>query len=139
MAVHLVCAAEMAGLYDRRDSYAIVTIYERVTHKAVSLRAFFIGAVAFLLVAFFLAWRDQRQQYLALKEKTESTRLIGEIYTFFSGTRPETGDTEMFIQMAIKNTGSPTIVQGYQLHITGNGLDLNGVSPTMIPTTLTLH
>src|SRR5213080_1858943 len=93
---------------------ALLGIYERLMQKTVSIRTFLIGVLAFLLVALFLAWRDQLHRGNELsKQMAESTRLAGEIQQVIWGYTPELKSTQIFCVLSIKNLGLPTIVEGY--------------------------
>jgi hypothetical protein len=117
----------------------LITFHDKVRKSALGTYGLYSIALMCVFLAGFQAWQDQRQMYLASQTKLDSTHLAGEIYTFLSGTVVETGNTEMFIQIAIKNTGTPTIVQGYRLSVTGAGVNLTDISPTTIPETLRIH
>jgi hypothetical protein len=108
-----------------------IAFYNNVKGK-LDERLFYIIAIFFFFFAGYQAWQDQRQQL-------DSTHLVGEIYNFVQGTRSDTGTTEVFIEAAIKNTGTPTIAEGYQLSIVGNGVDVRNASSTYIPEKLTIH
>jgi hypothetical protein len=48
---------------------ALLGLYERLVRKTISFRTFLVAVFAFLLVAFFMAWRDQYRQRLGMEEK----------------------------------------------------------------------
>ena len=60
---------------------AILQVWERLTGKSLSKRTYAILVmVGFLLVAFFLAWRDQHQALQSImKEKSEISRQLSEM------------------------------------------------------------
>jgi hypothetical protein len=57
--------------------WAIIGTYERVTQRTISVRSFIYGVIAFLLAAFFFAWREQHNSWLteqAARAKLETVR-----------------------------------------------------------------
>jgi hypothetical protein len=129
---------------------ALVTLYERLSGNEISPRVVVYGFIAFLVVAFFMAWRDVRNEANVYKqnlddlqksldmERTKNTPdFVGEIEQIVSGDSPEIHGCQIFILMSIRNHGSQSIVEGWKIHIKSSSIDVRD-NPTFIPDGFTL-
>src|SRR5438128_615387 len=106
---------------------AAMFVYERLTQKTVSVRVVIGGIIAFLLVAFFMAWRDQNKQLERVTKDLERTKqdldterkkvagpeLKGRIEMTSFGYNPNLPEVNgtIAIVASIRNTGAPSIVE----------------------------
>jgi hypothetical protein len=120
---------------------ALLGLYERLTKKTISLRTFIIGVIAFLLAAFFLAWRDQYRGRLDTEiriKELSNPDLTGQIEFFSGGGNPAgapvlTKDTFMFLLIRIWNTGAPSVIRELKTTVKTPGGRLVEGSPMIIP------
>jgi hypothetical protein len=101
---------------------ALLGVYERVTKKTISLRTFIIGVFAFLLVAFFLAWRDQYHGVITAKTETEKAQKKLEELT----------QPKFELAWGSFILGNDTMVRGHHIEKHTHGLDRLGKLPLEI-------
>jgi hypothetical protein len=124
---------------------ALVTIYEKWSGRKISKRVFFAGVIAFLIVAFFMAWRDVREEANGLRQELVSSRkalgeeksrntpnFLGEINEIVNGDPVQGAGSDLFIRMTITNRGAPSIAQGWKLAVKSNTRN-SSYMPTSIP------
>src|SRR6266481_696 len=109
---------------------ASLGIYERITNKTISLRTFIIGVAAFLLVAFFMVWRDQYRARVDA-EKNLEVNLVGSIDYVYA--TPVGSHTLVFVLMTITNKGAPSAVVGWRLSVKSNNFEVKDVPFAQIP------
>lgn len=136
---------------------AAVFVYERLTSKTVSIRVVVGGIIAFLFVAFFLAWRDQYRAGLVAQQSIDglngqvsdlarklddanrslnhekeqnAPKLSGVIRKVLLGHLGD--DSTILILIAVKNTGSDSIVEGWPLSVKTGKVNPTGMKPTFV-------
>jgi hypothetical protein len=100
------------------------------------LWATFGTAIVMLLVGAFLAWHDERIKRIELEHRLneiDSPRLVGRIEQRFSGWTQELQATTLLVLLSIRNSGSPTMVEGYRLTLEWAESNKAEVIPTFIP------
>jgi hypothetical protein len=114
----------------------LVSLYERLSGRAMSKRmyvTFFV--IAFLFGAFFMAWRDQLHAAIEANKKLdeEKPKFVLDINATLEGDVPEIGGATMFINLVLKNFGSPSPAYGWKLSVTAPSISLDRAAPTLIP------
>jgi hypothetical protein len=114
-----------------------VGLFERLSNHQLTKRAYVgLFVITFLFASFFLAWRDEHNNYLRTSEelqKIKSPILTGEIMTSaviaptVGGSLTETekitdNDTVLMLVVRIKNQGAPTILDNWRLTVTYPGM-----------------
>lgn len=105
-----------------------VGIYERLIGHTLSKRMYVaIFIVAFLLGAFFLAWRDEQHAKLQLDRQVKSLqgtldslskpKFIATIDDVRLGTNSLSRETVVFIFLSIRNEGAPSIAEAWSLKL----------------------
>lgn len=112
---------------------AILGIYERVTQKTISLRVFIVGVLAFLLVAFFMAWRTEYHKAsnaevdLDTLRNANTPRLVAEYdNVYIAPAGPGDQDCLITITGRIKNSGAPSITQDWFEELNVDGVVTRG-------------
>ncbi len=110
---------------------AALFVYERITRKTVSVRVVVGGILAFILVAFFMAWRDKHRELLtaqkALAEKTQELaderqksqpELSGFIDEIAMGHPPDgSNQTAVFLKVSVRNKGAPSVAEAWTVNV----------------------
>jgi hypothetical protein len=125
--------------------------YQKIRGKDLPKGYITWGTIVFLVVAFFMAWRDVRREADGLKQKlteaytaltaeraSNTPNLVGALEQIVSGDSSELHGCQVFILMSVKNLGAPSVVEGWKIHIKSDAIDLNDI-PTFIPDGFTLH
>jgi len=124
----------------------LLVLYERFkrpTMPEISKRAYaLVFIVAFLLCAFFTAWRvqfhaakDATEKLAAKENERPRPELGGEIEQFL--WMEAKLNKELYILVRVKNTGSlPSVADGFRLKADAFGIDL---APTLFPKRLVLR
>jgi hypothetical protein len=108
---------------------AILAVIQYYREKSISWHLTKWVLLFFVLAAFFLAWREERHKALALNEelKNKTTEFEKRFkpqlecrfdqWTFFEVSN-KPGKAFLIIQIALKNEGAPSFVEGWQLTLT---------------------
>lgn len=84
---------------------AVLFLYERFVNREVSLGFIYWGLVTFLLVSFFMAWRDEHHDLLAIQKKLQSPEFRFNIASI--GTGPLNDGVGIHIGGLISNPLGP--------------------------------
>lgn len=101
----------------------VLTFLLRTRRKDISDRWFWLIAVCFLLFASFLAWRDEHRsliktaEELAEERDPNTPRLNGKIEQVKVGKSTDSSDAQVLIHLSVRNTGSQSIAEGFELGI----------------------
>ena len=88
------------------------------------------------IFANYSAWTEQNFKTINLQQQIDSfskPHLMGTIDTTRYGDSGETNATLLFMLISIRNSGAPSMVEGFNLSAKGNNINLTGVIPTFIP------
>ena len=92
--------------------------------------ALIIFVVRFFITAPYDIFKVEEQRRLAMERPSG---LTGEIEFYALGYSPELHGSQMFIQVSVRNSGPPTIVEGWRLKIHKDKSILFFDRPTLIP------
>lgn len=137
----------------------VVGLFERLTKWRLTARAYVgLFIVTFLLVAFFYAWRDEHKvvreaintatqkerdineikqelketkRLLQVEKEQNTPKLVGTIEQVLFTSRPGLPLTEIFVLMSIRNTGTPSIVEGYSIHLQAGDINVSTITHTI--------
>jgi hypothetical protein len=132
----------------------VIGVIEKVRDKSLSKRVYltiFLGV--YLFFGFFLAWRDERlavvqrnkeietakQELVKAKGEMEEEKkrhapdFSANIDFISTGYASDKGVGQIFILLAIRNLGEPSIAENFKLQIKSNNLDIVKNNPTSIP------
>ena len=100
--------------------------------------------LALLLVAFYMAWRDEYRKVLSLNQRLSDSepKLVGELNYVFAAPAENGMTTAVFLSATITNTGFKSAARGFRLHYVSNTATLapiaySRISETNIPDTAT--
>jgi hypothetical protein len=96
---------------------ALVGLYERLSQKTVSTRAYIAGVIAFLLVAFFMAWRENHLALIKLQQKLKTPEFSGEISALGSGVRSDGAVAVVVSGRIINPHGPPSGIAEWKVQI----------------------
>jgi len=94
--------------------------------KVTNVKFWACMRIAFILAA-VLVWRaehqraDQLHVQLSLERDRDTPNLIGKIEQVYNGYTPELNATSLFLMALVKNTGAPTVVEGWNLDVEYGG------------------
>jgi hypothetical protein len=117
-------------------------LIERLASWSMPKKAFmWVFVVAFLVVASFLAWRDQRREVATLRAAQDArTRPIirAQIEQAVLNTEHEPGTLHVLLTASVRNVGAPTALEDWQLEVTpAGGAPVRG-RPQVIPGSMTI-
>jgi hypothetical protein len=112
-------------------SLAIGTILH-IRGKGHSKKIFWSIAATFLMIAGFLAWRDEHRP-----PNATPPNLACQIERVVVGQGPDTTLTQVFVLLSVRNVGVPSIAEKYRLHIKGHDIEYSDRA-TDIPEDYTL-
>lgn len=93
---------------------AVMTAYGWLTKKEVSRRTAIVAIIAFVIVAFFMSWRDEYLSAINAQEKLDiltMPRFEGSIDMVSVSPSPTPGGAIILITAHVKNLGAPSIAE----------------------------
>jgi len=110
----------------------VVAVFEKIRGKSVSKRAFFAFGIAYLLVAGFSVWREERDARVQISEekrriekeqkyaKDQNTpNLQGDVlYSSVGKLKADTNITVVTLIVSVTNLGAPSITKNWWVSIT---------------------
>lgn len=130
-------------------------VFERLSGRNVPLWTYLSVLAFFLLLSFYLAWRDSRKamsrlqselsnvheelkeakQYLLIERDQNSPNITGFTSMFVFGDSRTTDGVvvaAIYVLVTIRNQGAPSIVEGYQLHVNSKDSSVTA-NPVLLP------
>jgi hypothetical protein len=113
---------------------AAMGLWERLTGYDIPTRWYGIVALACLFYACFLAWREEHIRWL--KNQPALTLDVNQTWVT---SRAEGGGVDVFMLGEVRNSGMPTIAEGWLLDVYDEGLLIQRVAPSLIPDKLEFY
>jgi hypothetical protein len=113
---------------------ATLGLWSTVRQIPISRKIGIVAALFFLLVAFFHAWREQRDAAVSARVQleAESKPSIALEVTQMLSAEFQDG-TQAFIAVDVRNSAAPSAIYGWQLYYPADDKSAQPISPTVIP------